>query len=140
MKWKVKVKSLSGVQLFATPWTAANQAPPSMGFSRQEYWSGVPLPSLFCHRQTCIYVYYRKELTSCWICFSYFNLCFLLLLFSEGYCPYIMACFRIPCPFAWMVNQNAFIQGSVCLWVATRKKELTYPLPKTGHSRRYLQD
>ena len=45
-KWKVKVKSLSHVWLFATPWTAAYQAPPSMGFSRQEYWSGVPLPSL----------------------------------------------------------------------------------------------
>ena len=45
-KWKVKVKSLSRVQLLVTPWTAAYQAPPSMGFSRQEYWSGVPLPSL----------------------------------------------------------------------------------------------
>ena len=45
-KWKVKVKSLSRVQLLATPWTAAYQAPPSMGFSRQECWSGVPLPSL----------------------------------------------------------------------------------------------
>ena len=44
-KWKVKGKSLSRVQLPATPWTAAHQAPPSMGFSRQEYWSGVPLPS-----------------------------------------------------------------------------------------------
>ena len=44
-KWKVKVKSLSRVQPSATPWTAAYQAPPSMGFSRQEYWSGVPLPS-----------------------------------------------------------------------------------------------
>ena len=44
-KWKVKVKSLSHVRLLATPWTAAHQAPPSMGFSRQEYWSGVPLPS-----------------------------------------------------------------------------------------------
>ena len=44
-KWKVKVKSLSRVQLLVTPWTAAYQAPPSMGFSRQEYWSGVPLPS-----------------------------------------------------------------------------------------------
>ena len=39
------MKSLSRVQLLATPWTAASQAPPSMGFSRQEYWSGVPLPS-----------------------------------------------------------------------------------------------
>ena len=43
-KWKVKVKSLSRIRLLATPWTAAHQAPPSMGFSRQEYWSGVPLP------------------------------------------------------------------------------------------------
>ena len=41
-KWKVKVKSLSRVLLLATPWTPAYQAPPSMGFSRQEYWSGVP--------------------------------------------------------------------------------------------------
>ena len=48
-KWKVKVKSLSRVRLLVTPWTAAYQAPPSMGFSRQEYWSGVPLPSLI-HR------------------------------------------------------------------------------------------
>ena len=44
-KWKVKVKLLSRVRLLVTPWTAAPQAPPSMGFSRQEYWSGVPLPS-----------------------------------------------------------------------------------------------
>ena len=44
-KWKVKVKSLSHVRLCATLWTAAHQAPSSMGFSRQEYWSGVPLPS-----------------------------------------------------------------------------------------------
>ena len=41
-KWKVKVKSLSRVRLLATPWTAAYQAPLSMGFARQEYWSGVP--------------------------------------------------------------------------------------------------
>ena len=59
-KWKVKVKSLSHIQLFATPWTSAYQAPLYMGFSRQEYWSGVPLPSLnselylceFKHRNT----------------------------------------------------------------------------------------
>ena len=44
-KGKVKVKSLSHVWLFVTPWTAAYQAPLSMGFSRQEYWSGLPLPS-----------------------------------------------------------------------------------------------
>ena len=46
-KWKkVKVKLLSRIRFLATPWTAAYQAPPSMGFSRQEYWSGYPLPSL----------------------------------------------------------------------------------------------
>ena len=44
-KWKVKVKSLSRVRLFETPWTVAHQTPPSTGFSRQEYWSGVPSPS-----------------------------------------------------------------------------------------------
>ena len=46
---KVKVKSLSRVQLLATPWTAAYRAPLSMGFSRQEYWSGLPLPSPKTH-------------------------------------------------------------------------------------------
>ena len=44
-KWKLKVKSLSHVRPLVTPWTAAYQVPPPMGFSRQEYWSGVPLPS-----------------------------------------------------------------------------------------------
>ena len=44
-KWKLKVKSQSLVRLLATPWTSVHQAPPSMGFSRQECWSGVPLPS-----------------------------------------------------------------------------------------------
>ena len=63
-KWKVKVKSLSRVRLFATPWTAAHQAPPSMGFSRQEDWSGchcvlqvlllAPLiPDIFAAATTC---------------------------------------------------------------------------------------
>ena len=51
-KWKVKVKSFSHVRLFATPWTAAYQAPLSMGFSRQEYWSGVPLPSPESHTRS----------------------------------------------------------------------------------------
>ena len=44
-KGKVKEKSLSPVRLFATPWCVACQAPPSMGFSRKEYWSGLPFPS-----------------------------------------------------------------------------------------------
>ena len=45
MKVKVKVKSVSRVQLFVTPWTVAYQAPLSMGFSRQEHWSGLSFPS-----------------------------------------------------------------------------------------------
>ena len=52
-KWRVKVKSLSHVWLLVTPWTTAYQAPASMGFSRQEYWSGVPLPSLIGHTNKC---------------------------------------------------------------------------------------
>ena len=54
-KWKVKVKPLSRVRLLATPWTAAHQAPLSMGFSRHEYWSGVPLPSPDLHLG-CFYI------------------------------------------------------------------------------------
>ena len=53
-KWKVKVKSLSHVQLLATPWTAAYQVPPFMEFSRQEYWSRVPLPGTYRHIVVCI--------------------------------------------------------------------------------------
>ena len=51
-KWKVKVKLLSRVRPFTIPWTAAYQAPPPMGFSRQEHWSGVPLPSLLTNLGT----------------------------------------------------------------------------------------
>ena len=54
-KWKVKVKSLSQVRLLATPWTAAYQAPPSMGFSRQEHWSGVPLYVYNMCMPTCMF-------------------------------------------------------------------------------------
>ena len=57
-KWKMKVKLLSRVWLFATPWTTAYQAPPSMGSSRQAYWSGVPLIVYLCLTQfshnTCV--------------------------------------------------------------------------------------
>ena len=52
-KWKGKMKSLSRVRLLATPWIAAHQAPPSIGFSRQEYWSGVPLPSPNIYTTIC---------------------------------------------------------------------------------------
>ena len=56
-KWKVKVKSLSRVRLLGTPWTAAYQAPPPMEFSRQEYWSGVPLPSLPFPMSHILFIY-----------------------------------------------------------------------------------
>ena len=64
----LKVKSLSRVRLFATPWTnVAHQAPPSMGFSRQEYWSGLPFPSplssLIVHKSICFFlIIYHKSL------------------------------------------------------------------------------
>ena len=62
-KWKVKGKSLSRVWPLATPWTAAYQAPPSMGFSRQEYQSGVPLPS----PRNSLYLFKkRKKVTFYW--------------------------------------------------------------------------
>ena len=61
-KWKVKVKLLSRVWLLAAPWTAAFQAPPFMRFSRQEYWSGVPLPSPNVHLQvTTFWIWYIIE-------------------------------------------------------------------------------
>ena len=56
-KWKVKVKSLSHVRLLATPWTAAYQAPPSMGFSGQQYWSGVPLPCSSTFSKSNLYIW-----------------------------------------------------------------------------------
>ena len=56
-KWKMKVKLLSRVRLFTTPWTAAHQAPPSMGFSRQEYWSALPLPSPNSVLGECIFIF-----------------------------------------------------------------------------------
>ena len=58
--WKVKVKSLSRVRLLATPWTAAYQAPPSMGFSRQEYWSGLSLPSPVTQHYG-VYIWKKKK-------------------------------------------------------------------------------
>ena len=62
-KWKVKVKSLSHVRLLATPWTAARQAPPSMGFSRQVYWSGVPLGTHISPPFLNIYFYFHTIFT-----------------------------------------------------------------------------
>ena len=60
-KWKVEVKLLSCVRLLANPRTAAHQAPPSMGSSRQQYWSGEPLPSPEAH-VTCLHIFLKKNL------------------------------------------------------------------------------
>ena len=74
-KWKVKVKSLSRVRLFATPWTAAYQAPPSMGFSRQEYWSGVPLPSPRQYKHSDIkHLPSLDKVTEIFMCWNVLNL------------------------------------------------------------------
>ena len=70
-KWKVKGKSLSRVWLFMTPWTAAFQAPPSMGFFRQEYWSGVPLPSLAQKLHLLSTCCIRFSISSGWCSCSY---------------------------------------------------------------------
>ena len=56
-KWKVKGKSLSRVRLCATPETAVHKAPPSLGFSRQEQWSGLPLPSPLCESEKCVQLF-----------------------------------------------------------------------------------
>ena len=61
-KWKVKVKSFSRVRPSTTPWTAAYQASPSMGFSRQEYWSGVPLPSPCRHMRPAKTIWDHRRL------------------------------------------------------------------------------
>ena len=63
-KWKVKMKSLSRVRPSATSWTAAHQAPPSMGFSRQEYWSGVLLPSPYFQHTLCLFLSQLAFITS----------------------------------------------------------------------------
>ena len=70
-KWKVKVRSLSRVWLLATAWTVALQAPPSMGFFRQEYWSGVPFPSPITG--ILIYLMLHKDPLNCFlfVCFSF---------------------------------------------------------------------
>ena len=63
-KGKVKGKSLSRVRLFSTPWTAAHQTPPSMGFSRQEYWNGVPSPSPITCKWSSFY--FKINISSLW--------------------------------------------------------------------------
>ena len=72
-RWKVKVKSLSRVRFLVTPWTAAYQAPPSMGFSRQKYWSGVPLSSSICMAGPTFNYQTSDLLISVWVTLFFFE-------------------------------------------------------------------
>ena len=92
-KWKVEVKSLSCVRLSPTPWTAAYQVPPSMGFSRQEYWSGVPLPApISDHKSLPSFIHkvcsHRKEFTETleWPERLVFNYSQFTSIISENFC------------------------------------------------------
>ena len=90
-KWKVKVKLLSHVRLLATPWTVASEAPPSTGFPRQAYWSGVPLPSSWETEQVLIFFFWGiVDLQCCanlcciakWL--SYIHIFFFNIIFHYG--------------------------------------------------------
>ena len=117
-KWKVKVKSLSRVRLFATPWTAAYQAPPSMGFSRQEYWSGVPLPSPQKNGDPV------KNLPGSISCvfpsFVFFSVCLkkisavVLWPLNQGYLFYQILSYKG----GWRLNRKGWFQSSqrMCFW------------------------
>ena len=99
-KWKVKVKLLSRALLLATPWTAAYQAPLSMGFSRQEYWSGVPLPSpvfLLVFFKLILYTLLHKSLT---IYLARFVEKYFTFLKTHFQCTYPNSCFISPYNFS----------------------------------------
>ena len=83
-KWKVKVKSLSSVWLLATPWTTAHQAPPSMGLSRQEYWSGVPLQTANTKTLICevFASWHSVPLKACFFFLLFYYKTYFLLLLS----------------------------------------------------------
>ena len=106
-KWKVKVKSLIRVRLLVTPWSAAHQAPPSMGFSRQEHWSGVPLPSplVFASNQWMISLLLKL------LCFTYGlrHSQFLKFLKKDGkefYCLLVDFCDIYVTVLFWDYNRN----------------------------------
>ena len=100
-KWKVKVKSLSHVWLFATRWTAAYQAPPSMGFSRQEYWSGLPLPS---PEMSTVVQYFEHSLA-----LPFLGIEMKTDLFQScGYCWVFQIC--------WHIEWSTFTASSFRIW------------------------
>ena len=112
-KWNVKVKSLSRVWVLATAWTAAYQAPPSMGFSRQEYWSGVPLPS----PTTSTTPTQIPPVTSCWVLNEIWTLSHGIPDWSDSCLPWS----QVPFLPAWSPTQRQLLTfcslpaGTICL-------------------------
>ena len=99
-KWKVKVKSLSHARLLATPWTAAYQAPPPTGFSRQEYWSGVPLPS---STENWFISFLRSHYISRTFFFLPFYVNLLKVLGADLAICHLSTCFSFPfCTWMWV--------------------------------------
>jgi len=104
-KWKVKVKLLSLTRLLSTPWTAAYQAPPSMGFSRQKYWSGVPLPSPCTYTSKSKYILLFSHLLI--KVYNFFHLCYILEVFLIQYIyvwPFEWLCILLPCGCSSLFN------------------------------------
>ena len=99
--WKVKVKSLRRAWLLATPWTGAHQAPPSMGFSRQECWSEVPLPSPNWSTVLCNYCYIAKWLSYTYVCIFFFIFFSIMVYHTDSECSYLCStvepCLSILC-------------------------------------------
>ena len=131
--FKVKVKSLSHVRLFATTWTAAYQAPLSMGFSRQEYWSGVPLPSpYYVHISVESFILYNSYFKVS-LCLShhicYCCVCFFCVIFLLVMC-YITLLYHIVMKF-WLVIVycNVIL---LAVWI------LFYSFTKTWYFLKYL--
>ena len=137
-KWKVKVNSLSRVWLFATPWTAAYQAPLSMEFSRQEYWSGVPLPSPsgfpyflqfkseFYNKEFIIWATVSSQSCFCWMyraapSLAANNITNLILVLTIWWCPCVesslLCCwervFAMTSAFSWQ-NSVSLCPASFC--------------------------
>ena len=111
-KCKVKVKLLSRARLLATPWIAAHQAPPSMGFSRQEYWSGVPLPSPISIARECYLSY--GEIRICFLLFragrgSLLLIITLVSLFGKDFCLFTII-------FDYIQSSSLFSWDAFCNW------------------------
>ena len=110
-KWKVKGKSLSRVQRSATPWTAAFQAPPSMGFARQEYWSGVPLPYVQDLVILCFYTLLRDPHKSSYLLLPYRVITVWLTIFSILYITSLGL--LIHCFCFWPLSRNITVIPNV---------------------------